>query len=149
MSGGAPDASDREGAADVPDPVVTVGAIDGAVLLLAAGKTPVAPERLPDLVERASAHLRDRRETYRRRYERIHVAEAREIYFVDRDHWAAVGDELGLVEREADAVGRAHAEQLRHVGRATGREAEFDHALEVRDAVVVERPGDAEGSGGG
>ncbi|MFB6282217.1 MAG: hypothetical protein ABEH40_09370 [Haloferacaceae archaeon] len=144
--------------ADDPDPSAgsaedaaesgTVGAIDGAVLLLAAGKASVAPERLPDLVERAAAYLRDRAGTYRRTCERVHADGVREIYFADGDHWTAVGDDLGFDERETDAVRRSHEEQLLHVGRRTGREAEFEHALEIRQPVVVERRGGADADGG-
>jgi hypothetical protein len=142
--GSAPNPDDAD--ADTEEPVVTVGAIDGAVLLLAAGKASVPPERLPDLVERAAARLRDRRETYRRTCELIHADDVREIFFADRDHWTALGGELGFDERETDAVRRAHEEQLRHVGRRADRETEFDHALDIRRAVVVGRPS-AEGDG--
>ena len=150
MSGGAPGATDAsDGDPDAPDPVVTVGAIDGAVLLLAAGKARLDPERLPDLVERAAAHLRDRRTAYRRRYERVLTDDTREIYFADRDHGTGLGDELDLDGPEVDAVRIAHEEQLRHLGRAADREEEFDHALEIRDPVVVGRPGDAAAPGDG
>lgn len=126
----------------------TVGAIDAAVLLLAAGKASVAPERLPDLVERAAARLRDRAETYRRTCERVHDDEVREIYFADRDHWERIGDELGFDERETDAVRRAHEEQLLHLGRRASREAEFEHALDIRQPVVLERSPTADGADG-
>lgn len=143
MSDGAdPDRSGPSEDDDASGASGAVGAIDGAVLLLAAGKASVAPQRLPDLVERAAARLRDRVATYRRTRERVHADGTREIYLVDRDHWSTLGDELGFDERETDAVRRAHEEQLLHVGRRTGREEEFDHALEIREPVVVGRTAD-------
>lgn len=143
MSDDAPDAADREGdLVAVEGTTGTVGGIDAAVVLLAAGKASVSPERLPALVERAATVLDDRRAAYRRRYERVHADEVREIFFADRNHWATLGDELGFAGAESDAVRRAHEEQLLHLGRDAGREAEFDHALEIRQPVVVELPPD-------
>lgn len=111
--------------------------IDGQVLLLAAAKASVGPGRLSDLADLAQAELGEEVGLYRRRYERVHAADDREAFLVDGDHWERVGDRLGFGSREVDAVQRAHAEQLRRLGRHTDREAEFETALEIRDAVFV------------
>ncbi|MFB6305009.1 MAG: hypothetical protein ABEH47_07575 [Haloferacaceae archaeon] len=113
--------------------------MDGQVLLLAGAKASVAPTRLPDLVDRAAAYLDDRRDRYRRDYERVHADADRAVYLVETGHWDDVGEALGLSDREVDALRRVHAEQLRRVGRRTDRREEFDHALDVREAVVVGR----------
>lgn len=116
------------------------GPIDGQVLLLAGAKASVAPTRLPDLVERAAAHLRERRDRYRRDYEQVHADGERTVYLVDEGHWETVGAALGFDDRETDAVRRVHEEQLRRIGRRTGRRAEFDHALDIREAAVLGPP---------
>lgn len=119
------------------------GPIEGQVLLLAGAKASVAPGRLPALVRRAAADLRDRRETYRRAYERVVAAEEvdadADAYLVPPGHWSEVGERIGLDDRETDAVRRAHDEQLRRFGSETGRRDEFETALEIREAVVVGR----------
>jgi hypothetical protein len=123
------------------------GPFGAQVLLLAGAKASVAPGRLPELVDTAATHLGDRREEYRRSYERAATVAAGEAGFDDDaeaflvpvGHWGEVGDALALDARETDAVRRVHAEALRRVGRATGRAEEFETALEVREAVVVER----------
>jgi hypothetical protein len=56
---------------------------------------------------------------------------------VPTDHWADLGDAIGLSRREADAVRRAHEEQLLHCGSNENRRDEFEAALEIREAVVV------------
>jgi len=56
---------------------------------------------------------------------------------VPEGHWAEVCSDLGLPEREVDAVRRAHAQQLRRVGSKTDRREEFETALEIREAVVI------------
>lgn len=129
------DREDRPATADSP--------IEGQALLLAGTKASVAPRRLPDLVRRAAADLRDRRATYERSRERVVDADEAgadaDAYLVPTGHWSAVGERLGLDAREADAVRRAHAEQLRRFGSETGRRDEFETALEIREAVVIER----------
>lgn len=140
----APDDRAAGGTDDTSRPPTTGGPIDGQVLVLAAAKASVAADRLSPLVERAATHLRGRRERYRRDYECVHADGDREIYLVDDGHWEGLGATLGFDARETDAVRRAHEEQLRRVGRRTGRQAEFDHALEIRAAVVVT----PEGGGG-
>jgi len=111
--------------------------IDGQVLLLAGAKASVPADRLHPLVDRADAHLRDRREEYDRRYERVDLPDGRVAYLVDTGHWATVGDDLGFADREADAVRRAHRQQLLRHGHGAGRREEFETALEIREAVVV------------
>jgi hypothetical protein len=120
---------------------VEVDEFDGQVLLLAGAKASVAPSRLPTLVARAGAHVRERRATYRRTCERVHDDEVREVFLAAPGHWRDVGEALSLTDREVDAVARAHAEQLLGLGRRAGRREEFASALEIREAVVVGRTG--------
>lgn len=115
----------------------------GQVLLLVGAKASVSLADLPALVDRAATQLAAA--DYRRSYERVARADASvtgieapvEAFLVPLGHWADVGETLGLSDREADAVRRVHAEALRRVGRAEGRESEFETALEVREAVVL------------
>ena len=111
--------------------------LDGQVLLLAAAKASVAPARLPRLVDRAQAQLGPRLEEYRRAYECVAEEDGRAVFLVERGHWAEVGRELGLDEREVDALRRAHEEQLRRTGTVGDRREEFESALDIREAVVV------------
>lgn len=113
--------------------------IDGQVLLLAAAKASVGPQRLPDLVDVVQSSLGDRLPEYRREYEVAFEDQDRLGFFVEADHWAELGRRLGLGERERDAVERVHTEQLRRVGRNTDREDEFETALDIREAVVIGR----------
>jgi len=116
--------------------------LDGEVLLMAGAKASVAPERLPALVDRVQAELGPRIDEYRRRYECVHEDDDRAAFLADDDHWERVGEELGLHRREYDALRRAHAEQVRRIGRKTDREAAMASALEIRSAVVVGRSTD-------
>lgn len=111
--------------------------IDGQVLLLAAAKASVGPQRLPDLVDIVQAHLDDRRSEYRGQYEVAFEQSERVGFFVEGGHWEALGRRLGLEERERDAVERVHTEQFHRIGRETGREDEFDAALDIREAVII------------
>lgn len=115
--------------ADVP--------IDGQVIVLTAAKASVPPARLPDLLERTAAHLNPQLERYHREYERIYGDEHREAFLVEWGHWDEVGATLELDDREASAVRRAHEEQLLRIGRRRDREAEFETALEIREAVFL------------
>ena len=115
--------------ADVP--------IDGQVIVLTAAKASVPPARLPDLLERTAAHLNSQLERYHREYERIYGDEHREAFLVEWGHWDEVGATLELDDREASAVRRAHEEQLLRIGRRRDREAEFETALEIREAVFL------------
>ena len=65
--------------------------------------------------------------------------EDRAVFLVPDGHWADVGFELDLPEREVDALRRAHAQQLRRIGTRTDRREELETALEIREAVVVGR----------
>jgi len=111
--------------------------LDGEVLLMAGAKASVAPERLPALVDRVQAELGPRVDEYRRQYECVHEDDDRAAFLADTDHWDRVGEELGLHRRERDALSRAHAEQIRRIGRKTDRETSLSSALEIRSAVVV------------
>jgi len=112
---------------------------DGTVLQQAAALASVGPRRLPELLGRVDAALRDRRESIRRRFERVHSDESRELFLAREDHLAELGAELGLEEREWQAVGRAHESQLLRIGSEQDRREEFEPALEIRSAVVVGR----------
>ncbi|EMA31087.1 hypothetical protein [Halobiforma nitratireducens] len=120
--------------------------IEGQVLLLTAAKASVPATRLPELVERAQAHLADELERYRREYERVYVDDATdhddetdrlESFLVDWGHWETVGETVGFDERELSAVRRAHEEQLLRIGRRIDREEEFETALEIREPVLI------------
>lgn len=111
--------------------------IEGQVVLLAAAKASVAPQRLPDLIERVQDDLAARFEEYRRRYEHAYESPDCWAFFVESDHWPSVGDRLGFDRRETDALRRAHTEQLLRIGRREGRREEFESALEIREAVVI------------
>ncbi|OLZ41801.1 hypothetical protein A6E15_12755 [Natrinema saccharevitans] len=118
--------------------------IEGQVLLLTAAKASVPATRLPDLVERAQAKLGPERERYRREFERCYADDDLEAFLVGWGHWEAIGEEIGLTDRELSAVRRAHEEQLLRIGRRTDREAEFETALEIREPVVIATPENGE-----
>ncbi|ELY73100.1 hypothetical protein [Natrinema pallidum] len=111
--------------------------IEGQVLALTAAKASVPPARLPDLLERAQTVLAPKLDRYRREYERLHATADRDVFLVDRGHWAEIGAAIGERDRELSAIRRAHEEQLLRIGRRTDREGEFETALEIRDAVVI------------
>ncbi len=111
--------------------------LDGDVLLYTGATASVAPERVEPLLRTVQASLRERAGTYRRSYESAFAAEDRRILLVPEGHWAEVGADLELPEREVDAVRRAHAQQLRRIGTKTDRREEFETALEIREAVVI------------
>jgi len=112
--------------------------IDGQILLLAAAKASVGPQRLPDLVDLVGADLSPRFDTYAREYEVIYEADDYTAFFVEDGHWETIGERVGFTDREIDAVRRAHREQLARYGRRTDRTAEFESALEIRDCVLIE-----------
>ena len=124
-----PTPADDEGGPSLP--------LDGDVLLYTGATASVGPERIEPLLRAAQAYLRERAETYRRSYESAVVDGGRRVLLVPDGHWAEIGAELGLPEREGDAVRRAHAQQLRRIGTETDRRAEFETALEIREAVVI------------
>jgi len=124
----------REGEADGDGPPLP---LDGDVLLYTGATASVGPERIEPLLRRVQTYLRDRAAAYRRRYESAVADDERRILLAPEGHWAEVGAEIGLPEREVDAVRRAHAQQLRRIGSKTDRREEFETALEIREAVVV------------
>ncbi|WP_245697892.1 hypothetical protein [Haloplanus vescus] len=111
--------------------------IDGQVFMLAAAKASVAPSKLSDLLSRVQADVGGRLDVYRRDFERVAQQDDREVFLVPTGHWEQIADRLDFGERERKAVARAHAEQLRSIGSDTGRNDEFETALEIREAVVV------------
>jgi hypothetical protein len=113
--------------------------LDGEVLLLAGAKASLSLSELPDLVDDAQAHLGPELERYRREYEAVYEDDRLVVFLAEPDHWATLGGTLGLNDREADALRRAHEEQLLWSGRDAGRREEFESALEIREAVVVGR----------
>lgn len=117
----------------------TVGShpIDGSAVLIAGAKASVPVERLPPLLVAAQDHLEPQRAAYERRYEAVDETAAGTAFLAEPGHWRAVGEALDWDPREADAVARAHAEQVNRRGRETGRAAEFETALEIREAVVL------------
>jgi hypothetical protein len=113
------------------------GPLDGNALVLAAAKASVSGERLPDLVDRVQARLAGRLPEYGRRYECVHEDGEQAVFFVEDGHWADLGAEFGLDDREWRAVRRAHEEHLSRLGSDLGRREEFATALELREVVVV------------
>ncbi len=111
--------------------------IDGQVVLLAGAKASVTLERLSTLLERVQQYLAPRTDDYERQYECVYRNEGVGAFLVEPDHWTGIGTALDLNDREIDAVARTHAEQLRRLAKDAGREAEFETALEIRQAVVV------------
>lgn len=113
------------------------GPIDGNALVLAAAKASVSGERLPDLVDRVQAHLGARLPAYGRRYECVHEDGDLIVFFAEEGHWADLGGELGLDDREWQSVRRAHEEHLARLGADVDRRREFETALELREVVVI------------
>lgn len=111
--------------------------IDGTAVLIAGVKASVTVERLPELLVDAQGHLAPRRDVYERRYELLDETSEAKTFLAEPGHWRDVGEALGWEPREADAAARAHAEQVMRRGRKLGRAAEFETALEIREAVVV------------
>ncbi|MFC7228099.1 hypothetical protein N0B31_11865 [Salinirubellus salinus] len=122
--------------------------LDGEVLLLAGAKASLSPRRLPVLVDAAQAHLRGELARYRREYEAVYEDDRFVVFLVEPDHWDGLAATLGVNDRERDALRRAHAEQLRWVGRDADRLDEFESALEIREAVVVGTGPESEGEAG-
>jgi hypothetical protein len=124
--------------------------IDGTALVKTAALASVPAERLPALLARVQADLGPRIDDYRRRYERIAAEPDRETFLVEPDHWEAVGERLGLSERERDAVARAHETAVERAGTGQTSREEFETALEIRSGVVIgigtERDGDTAGT---
>ncbi len=116
---------------------------DGQVMLIAAAKASVPGRRLSALVERVQADLGGQLESYRRRHELVHETDEACYFLVPEGHWREVGDRLGFDDRERDAVERTHTQGLLWAGRRIDRREEFESALEIREPVVIGRPGGA------
>lgn len=110
--------------------------IDTQVLLLAAAKASVPGTTLPDLVTRVQSHLGAKLEDYHDRYECVHENDVA-VFFVPEGHWRDLRSAVDMERREIDAVRRAHREQLRRIGRNTGRADEFETALDIREVVII------------
>lgn len=113
--------------------------IDGQVFMLASAKASVDPGTLSELLSCVQSYLDDRRDTYRREFERVVESDDREVFLVPTGHWETLGDQFDTNDRETKAIARTHAEQLRRIGSETGRDEEFETALEIREAVVIGR----------
>jgi hypothetical protein len=118
------------------------GPLDGTALVLAAAKASVSGERLPDLADRAQALLEARLPAYGRRYECPYEDADAAVFFVESGHWADLGEEMALEDREWQALRRAHAANLRQLGDDVDRTEEFETALELREVVVIGKPTD-------
>lgn len=110
-------------------------AVDGQALLAAGAKASVPLNRLVPLLDRVESAVDD--DHVRRTYECVYESADAAVYLAPSGFWVDVGEDVGFEERESDAVRRAHAEQLRRFGREADRLAEFETALDVRDAVVL------------
>jgi hypothetical protein len=113
------------------------GPLKGNALVLAATKASVSGERLPDLADRAQQFLHARLPEYSRGYECVYEDEAEAVFLAEEGHWADLGEEMDLEEREWQALRRAHAEHLKQLGGELDRRAEFESALELREPVVI------------
>ena len=111
--------------------------IDGTALVKAAALASVPAGKLPALLARVQADLGPRIDEYRRRYERIAAEPDRETFLVEPDHWEAVGERVGLSDRERDAVARAHETAVERAGSGRTSREEFQTALEIRSGVVI------------
>lgn len=110
---------------------------DGPVLVTAGALASVPLSALPDALSTVQRHLSGRLDEYRREYERVLREPDRELFLVEPDHWAAIGEEIGLDERTREAVRRTHETQLERSGSSHDRREEFESALEIRSAVVI------------
>lgn len=115
---------------------------------MAGAKASVTLPALSALLARTQRYVRDRRETYEQRYERVVGPAGRCYSLVEKNHWEEVGEALDLPEREANALRRVHAAQFRRAGRRLDRFEEFETTLEIRDVVAFgPEENDAEGPG--
>lgn len=114
--------------------------IEGQTVLLAGARASVTLSRLSALLERAQQQLVDRYAEYDRRFEGIDGAEGRSYFLASESHWARVGEELDLTDREADALRRAHEAQFLRDGRTLDRHDEFETSVEIREPVAIARP---------
>ncbi|WP_241431985.1 hypothetical protein [Haloferax mucosum] len=112
-------------------------AVADIAVMVAAAKSGVSASTLPILLGSVQVFLDARTDEYARAFECIHRDAGTAVYFVPLGHWDTKGVALGLSHREVDAVRRAHAEHLRHVGVELNRREEFETALEIREVAVV------------
>jgi hypothetical protein len=113
------------------------GPLKGNALILGAAKGSVSGERLPDLADRAQVFLEPRLPEYGRTYECVYEDENEAVFLAEEGHWAEIGEEMGLDDREWQALCRTHAEHLKQLGGELDRRAEFESALELREPVVI------------
>ncbi|AUG48277.1 hypothetical protein BVU17_12365 [Haloarcula taiwanensis] len=111
--------------------------IEGQIVLLAGTRASIPLDQLPDLLERVQTYLREHRATYDREYERISGPREADYVCAESGHWDSIGTELGLGDREQDAVRRAHTAQFERDGRRLDRSEEFETTLEIRDVLAV------------
>jgi hypothetical protein len=111
--------------------------IEGQIVLLAGTQASVPLDQLPDLLGRVQSYLRANRVTYDREYERISGPREADYVCAESGHWDSIGTELGLSDREQDAVRRAHVAQFERDGRRLDRSEEFETTLEIRDVLAV------------
>ncbi len=110
--------------------------IEGTVIVLVTAQAAVG-ERVPDLVDEVQAHLGPRLAEYRRRYEVVFETDEAVVCLAEDGHIDEVCADLGLDDREADAIRRAHEEQARRTAREHDDEAGLETAVEIRDPVVI------------
>ncbi|WP_336328952.1 hypothetical protein [Haloarcula sp. CGMCC 1.2071] len=111
--------------------------IEGQIVLLAGTQASVPLDRLPDLLGQVQTYLRANRATYDREYERISGPREADYVCAESGRWDSIGTELGLSDREQDAVRRAHVAQFERDGRRLDRGEEFETTLEIRDVLAV------------
>ncbi|MFY4812877.1 hypothetical protein [Haloarcula argentinensis] len=111
--------------------------IEGQIVLLAGTRASIPLDQLPELLEQTQTYLQANRETYHREYERISGPREADYVCAEAGHWDSIGTELGLSDREQDAVRRAHAAQFERDGRRLDRSEEFETTLEIRDVLAV------------
>ncbi|MEF8785196.1 MAG: hypothetical protein V5A45_04625 [Haloarculaceae archaeon] len=110
--------------------------IDGQVVLQAGAFASVPLQTLSELIGRVQRHIDEHHTAYERQFECIESS-TRHYYLTPPSHWEGVAEELGLTDREVDAVRRAHETQFRRDGRRLERSEEFETALQIRSPVVV------------
>ncbi|WP_435100188.1 hypothetical protein [Halarchaeum sp. P4] len=99
----------------------------------------VSRAHLERLLNRVAEYLRGSERNLARRYERVVAADDGDVHLTDEAFWARVGDALRYDDAETAAVRRAHEATLLLAGDQQGRRAEFESALDIRSAVVLDR----------
>lgn len=111
--------------------------IEGQTVLLTGARASVTLSGLSELLERTQRHLVERFDEYSREFERIDGTAGRIYFLTPAGHWMQVGTRIGLTDREADALRRAHETQFLRDGRTLGRRDEFETSVEIRDPVAI------------